>query len=188
MTAKRPVVLTLCGSLRSGSTNQALLDTAAAVAPASLVVSHYAKSAELPHFNPDDDHDALHPAVVDLRSQIDAADALLICTPEYAGALPGCFKNMLDWTVGGVEVCEKPTAWVNASYAGPHGAVRTHDSLQAVLEFTGARIVEAACRRIPVGRDRIGPDGLIVDPGVCQQLTEVLQTLAEHIQPAEAAG
>jgi NAD(P)H-dependent FMN reductase len=29
----------------------------------------------------------VHPAVGDLRAQIAAADALLLCTPEYAGAL-----------------------------------------------------------------------------------------------------
>lgn len=24
----------------------------------------------------------------------------MFCTPEYAGALPGSFTNLLDWTVG----------------------------------------------------------------------------------------
>ena len=47
--------------------------------------------AELPHFNPDDDREGepVHPAVAQLRAEITAADALLLCTPEYAGALPG---------------------------------------------------------------------------------------------------
>jgi NAD(P)H-dependent FMN reductase len=42
--------------------------------------------------------------VADLRRQIEAADAVVFCTSEYAGALPGSFKNLLDWTVGGGEV------------------------------------------------------------------------------------
>lgn len=42
-----------------------------------------------------------------------AADAVLFCTPEYAGALPGSFKNLLDWTVGGGETYGKPAAWIN---------------------------------------------------------------------------
>ena len=36
-----------------------------------------------------------------MRAAIAAADAVVFCTPEYAGTLPGSFKNLLDWTVGG---------------------------------------------------------------------------------------
>jgi NAD(P)H-dependent FMN reductase len=35
-----------------------------------------------------------------LRDDIRASDGLLFSTPEYAGGLPGAFKNLLDWTVG----------------------------------------------------------------------------------------
>ena len=34
-----------------------------------------------------------------LRGTIHEADALLFSTPEYAGALPGSLKNLLDWTI-----------------------------------------------------------------------------------------
>ena len=40
------------------------------------------------------------PAVAGLRAAIGAAGALLFCTPEYAGALPGSFKNLLDVGAG----------------------------------------------------------------------------------------
>jgi chromate reductase, NAD(P)H dehydrogenase (quinone) len=35
-------------------------------------------------------------AVADLRAHIAEADAIVICTPEYAGALPGALKNLLE--------------------------------------------------------------------------------------------
>src|SRR5690349_22794738 len=108
-------ILLVSGSTRGGSTNSALLRTAAAVAPDGVGAALYAGMTDLPHFNPDDDHDPLPPAVADLRALIGAADAVLICTPEYAGALPGTFKNLLDWSVGGPEMYGKPVAWVNAS-------------------------------------------------------------------------
>ncbi|HEU0128218.1 MAG TPA: NAD(P)H-dependent oxidoreductase, partial [Pseudonocardiaceae bacterium] len=82
---------------------------------------------------------------------------MLFCTPEYAGALPGSFKNLLDWTVGGVEICDKPSAWINASSRGPDGAAGAHESLRAVLSYTGAAIIEAACTTIPVPQHVIGP-------------------------------
>jgi multimeric flavodoxin WrbA len=118
-------LLLVSGSLRDGSTNTALLRTAQAVVPAGIETVLYGGMGELPHFNPDDDAEGLpvHPAVAALRASVHAADALLLSTPEYAGALPGSFKNLLEWTVGDASTYRKPIAWVNTSgSAAPTGA------------------------------------------------------------------
>lgn len=80
--------LLLSGSLRGASSNSALLRTAQTLVPDGFHGAYYDAMAQLPHFNPDDDNDPLHPIVADLRRRIDQAAALLICTPEYAGAPP----------------------------------------------------------------------------------------------------
>lgn len=110
-----PLILLLSGSLRAGSSNEAVLRTAQAVAASQVRTAVYEGLAALPHFNPDDDTDPLPAPVVELRAAIGEAAAVLICTPEYAGTLPGAFKNLLDWTIGGTEICDKPVAWVNAA-------------------------------------------------------------------------
>ena len=133
---------------------------------------------DLPHFNPDDDADPLPPAVADLRRQIAAADAVLFCTPEYAGALPGSFKNLLDWTVGGPEMYGKPVAWVNAS-ASPTRAAKAHESLETVLRTIHADVVPKACAHVAVARDRVA-DGLVADPGVRGGIAEVLEALGSY--------
>lgn len=171
------VVLALSGSTRAGSTNTALLRTAEVIAPAGLVVDRFDRLTRLPHFDPDDDRDPPHPEVAALRARAGAADAVLICTPEYASGMPGSFKNLLDWTVGGGELLDKPVAWVNAS-PHPDGARDTHDSLARVLGKLGAAVVARACRRIPVRRDLVSADGVIADPAVRADLLEVLQVLA----------
>lgn len=102
------MILLISGSLRVGS-NAAALRTVHELVPESVLFDGLAM---LPHFNPDDDAEPLHPAVAALRSAIAEADAVLFCTPEYAGALPGSFKNLLDWTIGG-EIYQKPVAWIN---------------------------------------------------------------------------
>jgi len=180
-------ILLISGSLRSGSTNTALLETARAVAPEGLTAVLYQGLDALPHFNPDDDVEGapLHSAVARLRTRIGASEAVLFSTSEYAGALPGSFKNLLDWTVGGGETYGKPVAWVNASGpASPTGAADAHDSLRKVLGYTGADIVEAACVHIPVARGDVGPDGLIVDQAIRLQIAGVLATLGRHISHA----
>jgi NAD(P)H-dependent FMN reductase len=174
-------ILLVSGSLRSGSTNSALLRTAATIAPAGIEAELLDSMAALPHFNPDDDAEGteLHPAVVDLRARLASADAVLFSTPEYAGALPGSFKNLLDWTVGGGETYGMPVGWVNtAGAAAPSGGTLAHDSLRTVLGYTGSEVVEDACARIPVARGAIGADGLIADPKIRAALATVLAALA----------
>jgi NAD(P)H-dependent FMN reductase len=172
-----PNVLLLSGSLRSRSTNEAVLRTAQAVARHSAradAVLHDGP-AGLPHFNPDDDTDPLPAPVAGLRAAIARCAGILVCAPEYAGTLPGSFKNLLDWTVGGTEISDKPVAWINS--AAPGRGQGAEATLRTVLGYTGADVVEEACLRIPVSQDMVGTDGLIADPTVRQQLGEALALL-----------
>lgn len=178
----------LPGSLRSGSTNAAVLRTAAAVAEAGVEATFYDGAASLPHFSPDDDPDGgpVHPAVDVLRSELWAADAVLICTPEYAGALPGSFKNVLEWTVGDASAYRKPVAWINASsIAAPTGGADAHDSLRKVLNYVGADIAEDAVLRLPVPRAAVGPDGTIDDPEIRDRVASVVDVLVTHARNRE---
>jgi len=174
-------VLLLCGSLRQGSTNSALLATARVVAPDGVEAVPFDGAAGLSHFNPDDDAEPLPAGVAELRRSLGDADALLISTPEYAGALPGSFKNVFDWAVGGGEIYEKPVAWVNVATSSG-GAANAHRSLRLVLGYAGTDIVEDACTAIPVQRADVGPDGLVTDPAKRAELTVVLRTLADHVR------
>lgn len=176
-------VLLISGSLRSGSTNTALLRTAMTVAPDGIIVELYDGMGALPHFNPDGDREgeSVDAAVAELRAAIGASDALLFCTPEYAGALPGSFKNLLEWTVGDGGTYDKPVAWINASGpAAPSGGEDAHDSLCKVLGYVGADIVEAACARIETTRDAIGSDGTFGNPAMRGHVRRILTALAEH--------
>ena len=174
-------VLLISGSLRAVSTNTAALRTAEQLASRDVVVSLYDGLARLPHFNPDDDTDPLPPEVADLRAAIHGASALMFSTPEYAGALPGSFKNLLDWTIGDDQpgsIYDKPVAWVNTS---PRGARGAYDELRTVLEYAHAFIVEEACIQIPIGTAMIGSDGLARDPAVRDGLAQALNAL---VRPA----
>jgi NAD(P)H-dependent FMN reductase len=169
-------ILLISGSTRGASTNSALVRTAAAAAPDGVTAVVYDGLTRLPHFNPDDDRDPLPPAVAQLRAAIAAADAVLFCTPEYAGTLPGSFKNLLDWTVGGTVLTDKPVAWVNAAADGRRGG-GAHATLATVLGYVQARVVEDACRHVPVARDAVTADGRIADAATRAALAEVLAAL-----------
>jgi len=172
-------VLLISGSTRSGSTNTAVLRTAQVMARDGVRATVYEGLAELPAFNPDHDQEPLPPAVADLRHRIASADALVFCTPEYAGALPGSFKNLLDWTVGGGEIYRKPVTWINVAAEG-RGA-NAQLSLETVLCYVGADVVQDASRRLPITAAAIGPDGLVADAVVREGVAAVLTELGRHV-------
>jgi len=171
-------VLLISGSTRGGSTNAAALATLAALAPAPVTPVRYDGLTELPAFNPDDDGDLLPAAAAELRREISASAAVLFCTPEYAGTLPGSLKNLLDWTVGGGELLGKPVAWINVAAQGRgSGALAT---LASVLGYVGADIVTGACRDIPVGRSTVTPDGTVSDPRFTAAAAEIWRALLDR--------
>ena len=176
-------ILLISGSMRAASTNSALLRTAQLVAPPGVTTTLFEGLTELPPFNPDDDREPLPPSVATLRGRIARSQAVLISTPEYAGALPGSFKNLLDWTVGGGEIYRRPVAWINASSL-PTGAADAHASLNKVLGYLSVDLVAAACLHIPVARSAVGEDGLIADAEIRTQLIAVLTSLAHHASTA----
>ncbi|OYD67025.1 NADPH-dependent FMN reductase [Rhodococcus sp. OK302] len=168
-------ILLISGSTRANSTNAAALASIAESAPPSATTTTYRGLSRLPAFNPDDDQDPLHDEVRALRQAIRDADAVLFCTPEYAGTLPGSFKNLLDWTVGGTEMNDKPAAWINVAAQGRgQGAVST---LETVLGYVDARLIRPACVAVPVGRDAVDGDGAIRNKEVSRSLAQVWNLL-----------
>jgi hypothetical protein len=81
--------------------------------------------------------------------------------------------------VGGGQLYGKPAAWINVAVPGRgRGA---EDALAAVLGYVGADVVEAACRRIPVDRAAVSPDGAISDPGFRAAAAQVWDALLGYL-------
>ncbi len=179
-------VLLVSGSTRPASTNTAALRTVAAFPPDGVRAVLYQGLLDLPAFVPDTDPAAAPPAVAELRAALSAADAVLFCTPEYAGTLPGSLKNLLDWTVGTGELNELPAAWVTVAPPGRgEGALAT---LRTVLGYVDADVVEDACVRAHVARDAVGADGLVTDPDARAALAASLASLAAHVTARRATS
>lgn len=138
-------ILAICGSLRAASLNRAALGAAVQLAPAGVSVCFYEGIGALPLFNPDHD-DAGGAQVDDWRARIDAADALLIGSPEYAHGVTGVMKNALDWAVSMKTFPGKPVALLNTSPRASHA----QDALREILQTMSARIVPHASISLPL--------------------------------------
>jgi NAD(P)H-dependent FMN reductase len=172
-------LLMLSGSTRSASTNSAALRTAARLVPDGVRATVWDRLAELPAFNADDDGETLPAVVADLRAAIASADAVLVCTPEYAGTLPGSFKNLLDWTVGGGQFVGRPVTWLNVAQPGRGQGVLA--TLETVLGYVDARLLKEACASVFVARQALDAEGQITDPDTRAALRAWVLGVLEHL-------
>jgi chromate reductase, NAD(P)H dehydrogenase (quinone) len=169
-----PHLLTVSGSLRTGSSNTALLTAAALVAPPTVTVSPFVALAALPAFSPDLEESGPVPnAVADWRAALAAADAVLISSPEYAHGMPGVLKNALDWVVGSGELVGKRVGLLSASSAS-HFA---HPQLVEVLSVMSAVMVAKATVVLDVPRRGATAEQLAADPVVAPALAAAVAAL-----------
>ena len=165
--------LAVSGSVRGASSNTALLQAAATLAPDLISIALYPSVADLPHFNPDLDGEGMIPPapVADFRARLRAADGVLICSPEYAHCVPGSLKKALDWVVGSGEFMHKAVALINASATSSHAQA----SLSETLTIMMARV---SSTRVPLKTNKIDRDAILAVPDTSRALRQVVESLA----------
>jgi NAD(P)H-dependent FMN reductase len=137
-------------------------------------MSIYRGLAELPPFNPDLDGDSAPEAVTRFRATLEASDAILISSPEYAHGVPGVVKNALDWVVGSGELIAKPIALINASAR----ANRAWASLAETLAVMSAHVILEASITVPLDGRALDSNGIVGDDQLSTTLRSAIDALA----------
>jgi chromate reductase len=182
-------ILGISGSLRRGSHNTKLLRAAGETLPPGVELVEWEGLGGLPIFC-EDLEDAPPAAVRDFLEQVEAADALLIATPEYNASLPGGLKNALDWASRPFPdnvLREKPSAVIGAS-TGLFGAVWAQAEVRKALKASGAHVLES---ELPVGLadGAFTDDGGLADPELRARLADLLADLCREARaPVEQAA
>jgi chromate reductase, NAD(P)H dehydrogenase (quinone) len=171
-------VLGISGSLRQDSYNSTLLRAAAELLPPPVELEVFDGLKAVEPYDEDDDHGRGPTGARALREAIEAADAILIATPEYNSSIPGQLKNAFDWASrpkGENALWGKPATVVGAS-TGMFGAVWSQAEVRKVLGATGARVID---EELPIGhaQDAFTPEGRLKDPELRERYEEILDQL-----------
>jgi chromate reductase, NAD(P)H dehydrogenase (quinone) len=176
-------VLAISGSLRASSSNTALLQAAAVLAPPGVEVTLYDRLGDLPQFNPDIDGELVSTSVKDLRSRLQAADGVVFSVPEYAHGVPGALKNALDWVVGSGELVDKPVVLFNASSRATYAQA----SLTETLTVMSAKLVPEASITVQLLGKPYNAGQIADDAGMSAALRSAIESFALAINGATAA-
>ena len=174
-------ILGIAGSLRRGSHNRRLLRAAGDALPPGVVLVEWDGLRGIPAFD-EDLEESPPPAVRDFLDAIEAADALLVATPEYNASVPGALKNALDWASRPFPdnvLRKKPSAVIGAS-TGLFGAVWAQAEVRKALKASGAHVLDS---ELPVGMadGAFEEDGSLVDPELATRLADLVGDLVREV-------
>ena len=185
-------ILALAGSLRQGSYNRGLLRAAGELAPDWVKVQFF-DIGTLPFFNEDLEAAGDPEAVRHFKEAIIRANAILIATPEYNGAVPGVLANAIDWAsrpTGRSVLRNKPVA-VMGAVLGKSGSANAQAALHGVLSRVGAVVVPDPQVLVPHASKLFDEQVNLRDEDTHEEVRQLVEAVAHwcrRVQPEESDG
>lgn len=171
-------ILGIAGSLRSASYNRAALRAAQQLVPPDVVLDSFDLEG-IPPFNQDIEQSPPQ-RVIELKSEVRAANAILFVTPEYNYSISGILKNAIDWAsrpYGDSAWDDKPVAIMGASI-GNLGTARAQYHLRQMLVFLNMFPLNSPEVMIANAQDKFDNRGMLHDEPTKQKIEQLLQALA----------
>jgi chromate reductase, NAD(P)H dehydrogenase (quinone) len=175
-------IAVIVGSIRRDSINRKLAEALAVLAKPK---DQYTVSRidDLPLFNQD-----LEPsppaAVTRLKGEVEAADGVLIVTPEYNRSVPGVLKNAIDWAsrpYGKNSFNGKPTAAIGTSM-GAVGTAAAQQHLRSILAYLNVNLMGQPEGYIVFKQGLVDAAGNIPDEGTRKFLQGYVESLSAWVE------
>lgn len=163
-------ILAISGSLRSNSSNAAVINTAAAYASDKARFIIYDGLGSIPPF---DDSKEPSASVLEFRKALREADGIFICQPEYAFGVSGVLKNAIDWTVSSGEFVYKPTALITAATGGD----KAHAAMLLTFTALSAHIADGSRLLLSYIRSKMDEKGNVKDEATIAGIYSVVDSL-----------
>ncbi len=174
-------IIAISGSLRKDSFNTALLRALPALAPEGMTIT-IADISALPLFN--QESEAAFPATAQaLKDAIEAADGVIIATPEYNRSIPGVLKNAIDWASrpwGQNSFAGKPVLLMGVS-VGKLGTAVAQSHLRQILNYLDTQLVGQPELYLGPAQELFDGAGSLTDEATKASLAKALEVLAARV-------
>lgn len=176
-------ILTISGSTRQNSTNSALLRQLEHFAPEDVSINLFCNLESLPIFSPDKEGPRTPKKVTEFINTVSECDGIIVSCPEYVRAIPGGFKNAIDWLVSREAIIAKPIILVHASHRGDDMLT----SLRLVLNTVSSRFNSDLFARFPLMSKTPEEIRLILgSPSAKSELSALIDNFTNYIRESDA--
>jgi chromate reductase len=167
------------GSLRKDSLGRALL-RAIEIALPDEVTFTILEAGDLPVFDSDVEM-TWGERLGEIKAIVEAADGIVVCTPEYNGSYSGHVKNTIDWLTRGSNPFKgKPSAAIAVS-GGVGGGVQASDHLRAVLMHLGSPHMPSPRLSIPRAANSFDDDLRLVDEAAQRHIATFISAFVDWV-------
>ena len=179
-------VLGISGSLRHASWNTIALKAAQKLAPAGMTIE-IAEIRDMPFYDGDVEAAGMPASVAAFRAKIQAADALLIASPEYNASVSGVLKNAIDWASRppSQPLDGKPIAIFGTS-PGATGTIRGQAHLRQILANVNGLVLVQPVVAIGNAQQRFDADANITDEATRAFVVTMLTKLIDWTKRMKA--
>ncbi|MDR8391534.1 NAD(P)H-dependent oxidoreductase [Aliifodinibius sp. S!AR15-10] len=187
--AEQIKILGFAGSLRKGSYNKSLIRAAIEVSPNDMEIEFFDLGG-IPLYNADVEADGDPGRVKEFKQAIEAADGLLIATPEYNHGVPAVTKNAIDWASRPPKKAplnEKPVGILGAS-PGMTGSARGQSQLRQAFEFTNSYCMPQPEILVYRAHEKFDEQGNLTDERTREYLGKYLESLYDWILKFKETG
>jgi chromate reductase len=170
-------VLGISGSLRRDSYNRKALQIAKRYAAEAGVEVAEAdlKELALPIYDGDIEAQGLPESVLRLKAAVEAADVLLIASPEYNHSISGALKNAIDWLSRQKNSLDGKVAAVFGASTGVFGTARGQYHLRQTLASLNVLVIPQPQVYIGSAADAFHPDGSLKNPKTAEALKRLVE-------------
>jgi chromate reductase len=175
-------ILGIVGSLRKQSFNLGAMRAAQQLCPGDAKIEICTLEG-IPGFSQDEEQKPPQ-KVLELKSRIRAADAILIATPEYNYGLPGVLKNAIDWAsrpYGDSAWSGKPVAIMSAALS-MGGGVRAQYQLRQSFVFLNMDAVVQPEVAIGNAPSRYDAQGNLTDETSKKLIAQLVKNLVDKVR------
>ena len=176
------MIVAVSGSLSAKSLNTALLRACQKLAPDMQI--EILDIGTLPLFNQDLEGD-FPAAATALKAKIQAAEGVIIATPEFNRTPPGPLKNFLDWTS---RPDGEPLVWANkpvaifGSSSGARGASFAQYDIRRIMSYFNARTMQQPELYIGNNAEKFDTNLELTDAKTIESLKKFLAAFSTHIK------
>jgi NAD(P)H-dependent FMN reductase len=165
-------IFVINGSASLNSANQKLIDNFAELTKEFFSLTIFNELKTLPHFDPELSINGTPKSILDFRRNIENADGILICTPEYVFSIPSGLKNAIEWCVSTTVFSDKPVGLITASANGKKG----HEELQLIMKTIMTKFTPDTTLLIQGIKGKVNEQGDIIDIKTKDSLTEFINS------------
>lgn len=179
MTGKRRI-LGINGSASQSSANLAILKWIETFGKSDFDLQILNPLSELPHFQPERTENNVPDKIIEFRSQIENAEGIIICAPEYIFSIPSGLKNAIEWCVSTTVFFNKPIGLITAAANGEKG----HAELKLIMQTVQTQFTDETTLLIQGVKGKIDKAGSIKDSATENNLKKFVQEFSKLIKNA----